>query len=446
MAKKYDVIVVGAGPAGFLSAKAAGENGLEVALLERKSDPTQLTRACGQTLISVNEYFFGDLVGYNARDKRIFFPVNRFSFKYDGPYQNLYGVHLYAPNGHKIELGDCKEQRGKGDYGRVGLAFDKEILLRCLLEEVQACSVDVFPGVNVEKVTTIAEGVQVEGSGQNFEGTYLIAADGVNSRIAQVMGFNEDRYYYCNVNFITYHMSGVKPPEPDVVITTRGFLDERGIGFFLVPRAVEGDHIAIVLSADPRVNLEAAGDYFMKREFCASWFKNAKKVRTLSAVCNCYSPIIEPFKDRVLAVGDVGSTQELEISGAMISGWRAGQAICTVLRETNLGLETTGISEYVKWWKDTYINCYNQENYMKGAYGQSFIFTTEEEMSYTFGLIKETLRPCWNPYRSPMADALAKVIPIMQRERPEILQKLQKRSLPASQVFAELTKISKPVS
>ena len=29
MAKKYDVIVVGAGPAGFLAAKAAGENGLE---------------------------------------------------------------------------------------------------------------------------------------------------------------------------------------------------------------------------------------------------------------------------------------------------------------------------------------------------------------------------------------------------------------------------------
>ena len=32
MTKKYDVIVVGAGPAGFLAAKAAGENGLEVAL------------------------------------------------------------------------------------------------------------------------------------------------------------------------------------------------------------------------------------------------------------------------------------------------------------------------------------------------------------------------------------------------------------------------------
>ena len=48
MAKRYDVIVVGAGPAGFLAAKTAGENGLDVAILERKSDPRQLTRACGE--------------------------------------------------------------------------------------------------------------------------------------------------------------------------------------------------------------------------------------------------------------------------------------------------------------------------------------------------------------------------------------------------------------
>jgi len=61
MAKVYDVIVVGAGIAGLLAAKTAGENGLEVALLEKKADPTQLVRACGQTLISMNEYYFGNL-------------------------------------------------------------------------------------------------------------------------------------------------------------------------------------------------------------------------------------------------------------------------------------------------------------------------------------------------------------------------------------------------
>jgi len=72
--------------------------------------------------------------------------------------------------------------------------------------------------------------------------------------------------------------------------------------------------------------------------------------------------------------------------------------------------------------------------------------TTEEEINCTFGLIKETLRPCWNPYTSPLAQGLKKVMPIIQQESPEVLQKLRTMSLPLNQIFAEVTKISKPVS
>ncbi len=447
MAKKYDVIVVGAGLAGFLAAKAAGENGLEVAFLERNPDPTRRTRACGETLVSMNEYWMGNITGYNARDKRIFFSSDGFSFKYDGPYQNIYGVRLYTPNGHKVVIGDLEEQRKKGDYGKVGMSFDKEIMFRCLLEEVKACSVDVFPGVNVQKVTSTADSVTAEGSGQSFDGRYLIAADGVNSRVAQVIGMNEGRTYYCNLHALSYHMSGVELPEPNVVVRVFGFVKERGAEIYLMPHATEEIYNVLLLNADPRVDLEATGDYFMKEAFCAPWFKNAKIVRTFSANESCYSPIVEPYKDRVLITGDVGSTQEVENPGAMLSGWKAGQAISTAVQEENLGLEVTGISQYANWWKEAYVNYYDQETYIK-AFSHCLILTTEEEVNYVYGLIKETMPAAWHPFTLGvnLRKVMAKVMPTIQQERPDILQKLKRGGLPPTEIYAEVAKLTKPAS
>jgi len=446
MAKKYDVIVAGAGPAGFLAAKTAGENGLEVALLEKKPDPTQLTRACGQTLISMNEYFFGNLVQYNARDERICFIPDGFSFKYDGPYLNLYNLARYTPDGHKIEFGDNDEQRRKGDYGRVAISFDKEILFQCLLDEAKSCSVEVFPGINVQQVTNIDDGVRVEGSGQSFEGAYLIAADGVNSRIAEVRGFNKDRYYYCNFYGLSYYMSGVEPPQPEQVVLIPAFGEQGAFRSYLVPRPTAGEYNFIVVTVDPRVNLETAVDYFMNEAICAPWFKKAKKLKAFSAVCSCYSPIREPYKDRVLVAGDAASTQELELTGAIISGWQAGQAISTAVQEEKLGLEITGISQYINWWEKTYIEPNCSEIYMTGMC-TPYILTTEEDMNYVYGLIQETVPACWNPYTAANAirQSMAKALAIAQKERPDIVQKLERRRLPAREILAEITKISKPV-
>jgi flavin-dependent dehydrogenase len=99
MAKVYDLIVVGAGPAGLMAAKTAGENGLTVALVEMKQSITDINRACTMMLLVLNEYIFGERITFNTRDGRFCFPVNGFSIRYDGPYKNLYGWQFYSPGG-----------------------------------------------------------------------------------------------------------------------------------------------------------------------------------------------------------------------------------------------------------------------------------------------------------------------------------------------------------
>lgn len=102
MAKHYDVVIVGAGPAGLLAAKTAGESGLSIALLERKADIAKIRRT-DAGVVALNEYLYGQIVTFNRKTHTLVFPVAGFSLKYEGPWNdNRYGFHFYSPSGKRF--------------------------------------------------------------------------------------------------------------------------------------------------------------------------------------------------------------------------------------------------------------------------------------------------------------------------------------------------------
>jgi digeranylgeranylglycerophospholipid reductase len=445
MSKKYDVIVVGAGPAGLIAAKVVGENGFDVALLEKKTEPEVLARACGATLDSANEYLHHDLFICNLRNKRLCFPAHGFSVKYDGDYRDSYACYFYSPSGNIMQAGVVEEQKKKGVYGKITSVVDKEILISSMLEEAKNYSVDVFPGVNVDKVTIEADGVKVEGSGQSFEGRYIVAADGINSQVAKITGLNEERTYLCQMRCVSYYVTGMELPEPDACAILYGYMKDGPSQAFIFPRPNIDEYNFIVITIHPKVDLAEATDYFMKDAFCASWFKNAKISNTLSANENCYTPIVEAYKNRVFISGDVGATQELEISGAIISGWKAGQAASVALQEENLGLEITATTKYIEWWKDAYVDYYSWDAYMK-TWSLPYALGEPEVIDYLFGLL-EPIPACFNPYtsRKHVGKAIRKVMPIIEKDKPEVLQKLGNMGIPFAEAIADITRMSKPI-
>jgi flavin-dependent dehydrogenase len=243
-------------------------------------------------------------------------------------------------------------------------------------------------------------------------------------------------------------MKNVKMPEPDIIIASFTYKPVAPGYMFIMPRAYEDELSAIFLTLDPRVNLDDVSDYFMKENpFFSQWYENAEQGKTLAFSQYVYSPIKVPYQDRVLLAGDVGSCQELENTGAMISGWKAGNAIAAALKEEKVGIESQAVSDYLAWWKAVYLEGHPHEMYLMN-FAMPYVIDSEEMINYIFSLIKDPLPPCYNPYAAMglLGQKIQSIIPTIQQERPDIMAKLAKMSAPIAEALTSTTEACKPLA
>ena len=434
MAKEYDLIVVGAGPAGLMAAKTAGENGLNVALIERKEKIAEINRACSMMLVSLAGKYLGDRIVLSQREKRLCFPGYGFSIPYEGSHQDFYTWVIYSHNGHKIQLGDYQENLNKGEAGRATAVYDKGVLLNGLLKEVRSHHVDVFSPYNVVK--TVKEGQKVRvitREGTSFKSTFVIGADGRASRLASSLGLNRDRKFFGTAVTLGYEMEGVDAPEKYALFQI--FLNESPpMRIWMTPRAGKDEHFAMVTSLTSGINNEAAFERFSKKGFFSSWFRKAEKKRTLTSAGNMLSHIENPYKDQVILVSDAVWSAEAEMTGAVISGWKATNAVTYALVEGEISRE--GVKSYLDWWREEVIEKYNYRDMLRNA-ALPYVLTPDE-IDFMFSLIKEPLPSIFDPYETPklIGGALAEVMPIIAKERPAMSQKLSKMgSIPLRKIF-----------
>jgi flavin-dependent dehydrogenase len=432
MKARYDVVVVGAGPAGLLAAKAAAENGFEVAIIERKEKIPVITRTCGQSLLPPNEYFFGNLFHYNERDKRFCFPNVGLSFPYTGPIKKIYDWYLVSPVMNYIRFG-YPEGYTPPIPGMmkapIALVYDKEVLLKNLLSELKHYQVDIFEHTEFTDITWAGPGVIVTAGGTQFKSSFVIAADGTNSRVVERLGFNHDRKLIANIYVKSFFIRGFKSQtDIEPILTGVDFLQEKPVYIFALPRPQGEEWNVLFLTFEKSLNISDAAEQLMKESRFARSFKDTQKVRECAAMEHIYSPIIKPFKNNVLAVGDAASCQELECLGAMISGWKGGLAVAAALKEFQLGVPPQAIADYCDWWLNTYIKKYDYQGYLE-VFGVAYMFSRQDIIDYIFGLLKEPFPPTFNPYTAVrlLGAAMQKVMPQVLAERPDIVQELLPR-------------------
>jgi flavin-dependent dehydrogenase len=426
--KCYDIVIVGAGPAGLMAAKTAGENGLNVALVERKESVTAIQRSC-QTMVAIeDEYYFGERMYLNEDQHMLVFPVNNFTVRYNGPHRDFYAWNVYTSDGeHCIRLGDYEKNRAGGRKTRLSAFYSKQALLEGLYQDVAAAGVQVFPGRNVIDHRRVGDTNQVvTAEGNIFRCVFTIAADGINSRLTRVLSLNKDREFYGTLQGAGYYMTGLDIPYPEAANSPMFYDKKTRCPVMLwVGLSPYGEGEFWVYSGGPThpmINYMDLVDQSMSEGPFAKWFAHAKILRRHGHVANVLSPVTKPFKDNVLIVGDAGWTVEAECTGSIMSGRKAANAITEAFRENRLN--QAGVQRYIDWWLENFPGSMDYREFITIMSGG---LIGEDASTYLNKLVTEVLPCSLNPYNlfNNVNASIMKNMDRIQKERPDILMKMQ---------------------
>lgn len=171
-----DVIVVGAGPAGAMTATILAQKGRNVLLLDKDDFPRDKT--CGDAVPSgaiekMWQYGMKDKIE-TAVDKGEFYPLS--------------GMMLVSPKGHELHAHFDEHsnggQNGADSYVAPRMYFDHVIQRQAVESGAEFCQAQVKEPI-VEDGKVVGVRARVNGSVEEFRSNIVIGADGVTSTITR---------------------------------------------------------------------------------------------------------------------------------------------------------------------------------------------------------------------------------------------------------------------
>lgn len=179
--KKFDAIIVGAGPSGVTCAVELAKSGLQIALLDKATFPRDKT--CGDALsLDVTNQ-----LAWISKD--LLSQFETFAHKMPS-----YGVKIVAPNNIDIDIPFI--YKGKNKCGHICKRIDFDNFLFQFAKKQK--NIHVFENTQVKKIVQNTDGVSVETNQNSFESKIIIGADGAQSIVAKQLGnIKVDKKYYC---------------------------------------------------------------------------------------------------------------------------------------------------------------------------------------------------------------------------------------------------------
>ncbi|MCK4938016.1 MAG: NAD(P)/FAD-dependent oxidoreductase [Methanosarcinales archaeon] len=328
MKERYDVIVVGAGPGGSMTAKTAAKEGLDVLLIEKRQqigDPVRCAE--GVNKVYLKEYIEPDPAWISAEVK---------------------GSKVYSPDGTMVEMSE--ELSG----AEVGYVLERKVFDRALAREAALAGVEVMVKTRATGLLMedgFVKGIKAEYMGKQYEimADIVVGADGIESKVGRWAGIDTTLKPRDMCTCAQYLMTNIDI-DPDFC---KFYLGNKiaPVGYvWIFPKGRNTANVGIGITGHMSGEVRALE---LLDEFINKHYPDGKKIEMVVGGVPVCGSIARTVSNGLMLVGDAARQSDPVTGGgifnSMWAGDIAGKVAANAIRRSDVSAES--LQEYEKKWR-----------------------------------------------------------------------------------------------
>jgi len=341
MKSKYDVLVIGGGPAGALAAKTAAEKGLSALIVEKRpaiGAPVRCAEGIGKE--ALHEFIDPDPCWISAE---------------------MTGAGIVAPDGFFMKL--SSEMAGS----KVGYVLDRKIFDRELVWKAAEAGADIM--VKSRAAAPLMENGAVKGAKISYCGKttdvkadVVIAADGVESKFSRWCGIDTTVPVREIMSSVQYVMTDIDIDEQSTIFYLGNEVAPEGY-LWIFPKGKRSANVGIGISGKKSGEGHRAKDYLDK--FVRKTFPKGKTIEYIPGGVSVCRPLGCTVADGLMITGDAARVVDPLTGGGIYNAMYTGQLAAEVAAECieKHDVSRKALMKYDKAWRASKMGRSIERNY-----------------------------------------------------------------------------------